>query len=127
MVKSNSIPFLFHILIEVPASINFFLNPSATLPTPQPHAHGVIRQYAILLMVTNIIAAILYLRPLDLLSCRIAGAMSLYHIGPLVRAVIRQYRSEKGRGGTGLGGPLVHAIAHMACLLGLGFTFAAKR
>ena len=127
MVNFTNLAFLLHILIEVPASINFLFNPSATPSTPQPHAHAVIRQYAVLLMVTNIIALIFYLRPPDLLSCRVAGALSLYHIGPLVRAIIRQFRGERGRGGNKLGGPLVHAIVHVVCFWALAIEFAAYR
>ena len=127
MVNSTKPAFLLHILIEVPASLNFFFNPSATLSTPQPHAHAVIRQYAVLLMVTNILALIFCLRPPDLLSCRVAGALSLYHVGPLVRAVIRQSRGEQVRGGSRLGGPMVHAIVHFVCFWGLAIEFAACR
>lgn len=125
MVNSTKVAFLLHILVEVPASLNFFLNPSATLSTPQPHAHAVIRQYAVLLMVTNIIAFIFCLRPPDSLSCRVAGALSLYHVAPLVRAVVRQCRSEQERGANRLGLPLVHAIAHTVCFCGLAIEFAA--
>ncbi|KAI9871303.1 MAG: hypothetical protein M1830_003058, partial [Pleopsidium flavum] len=55
-LTSKTIPFLLHILLELPASILFFLRPSTQLPHPHPPSHALIRQYAILLLSSNLIA-----------------------------------------------------------------------
>jgi hypothetical protein len=81
--------FLLHILIEVPASINFLLFPSRQLETFSPQAHAVIRQYALLLLTSVLIALIFLLRPVDDLSGQVAGVLSLYHIGPALRSIAR--------------------------------------
>ena len=109
-------PFLLHILIELPASLYFLLRPSGTLPTDQPHAHELIRQYALLLISTNIIAAIFLTRPEDRLSGQVAGAFAIYHVGPFVRAMNRVWKGSKG---IILGGPWLHAVVHGACMFWL--------
>ena len=102
-------PFLLHVLIEVPACINFFFRPSATLPIPHPLASAIIRQYALLLMTSNIIAILFIPRPADVLSGQVAGALALYHFGPLVRAISR---IRDGESSNALGGPWLHALLH---------------
>lgn len=113
-----------HLVIETTASINFFLRPSATLTAPQPHSHGVIRQYALLLLTTNIIVAIVLNRAVhDALSEQIAAALALYHAGPFVRAVSR---IRQGNSGDVLGGAWLHAFSHLlcfACLVASSFPF----
>ncbi|KAF6232480.1 hypothetical protein HO173_009360 [Letharia columbiana] len=105
--------FVLHLVIETTAAINFFFRPSATLSTPQPHSHGVIRQYALLLLTTNIIVAVVLNRAVhDALSEQIAAAIALYHTGPLVRAVSRIHR---GNSGDVLGGAWLHAFSHLLC------------
>ena len=76
-----NIPFFLHILGEFGASVGFFFRPSQTLQRPQPHAHGVIRQYALLLTSTNLIAAIFLTQnhPTEI-SRKVAGALALYHL-----------------------------------------------
>ena len=102
-----------HLVIETTAAINFFLRPSATLSTPQPHSHGVIRQYALLLLTTNIIVAIVLNRAtVDALTGQIAAAVALYHAGPFVRAVSR---IRRGNAGDILGGAWLHAVSHLLC------------
>lgn len=114
-----SIPFFLHILTEVPASGSFFLHPSLTLQTPQPGAHGVIRQYALLLASTTLIAAIFLLQPPSKTSCQVAAALALYHVGPLTRAVSRARAEESIRIRGGLGWPWVHAGFHGLCIAAL--------
>ena len=102
-----------HVIIETTAAINFFLRPSASLSTPQPHSHGVIRQYALLLLTTNIIVAIVLNREMhDALSAQIAAAVALYHAGPFVRAMSR---IRRGNSDGVLGGAWLHAFSHLLC------------
>lgn len=89
--------FLLHILIEVPASINFLVYPSGQLGSPSPQAHPIIRQYALLLMTSVVIAIIYMLRPLDSTSGQVAGALGIYHVGPSLRSIARlQTRFQQG-------------------------------
>lgn len=111
---------LLHLIVEVPASMNFLLRPSATLSIPQPQAHAVIRQYALLLMSTNLIALALLMREMDQLSGKIAGALALYHIGPITRAFSRIQKRESG---SVLGGPRLHAFVHVLCAVTLVTSF----
>lgn len=118
-----SLPFILHIIIELPAATSFALTPSATLSIPQPHAQGVIRQYALLLLSTIIIAASFVLQ-----DCRgeepkmpersVASALALYHLGPLIRAANRSQRGE-GTGRGLLGQPWLHVLVHVLCCLAL--------
>lgn len=123
MAFLGRLPFYLHILIETPASLNFILNPSEQLPSPAPQAHAIIKQYAILLLVSVLIAGIFALRPLDRTSRNVAGALAVYHVAPLLRAV---ERAGYGNFGKGLGGPVVHLIVHGACFLGLGGLYVGK-
>ena len=121
-----SIPFLLHLLVELPAAFAFAIYPSATLPVPQPYAHAVIRQYALLLLSINIIAAIFIFRDHEaytidydgLTERRVAGALALYHCGPLIRAGRRIWKGEKGKRGLS-GQPWVHFVAHTVCGMAL--------
>lgn len=111
---------LLHLIIELPASINFLLRPSATLSAPQLQAHAVIRQYALLLISTNIIVLALLMREMDQLSGKIAGALALYHLGPIARALSRIRKQESG---SVLGGPKLHAFVHVLCIVTLVMSF----
>ena len=112
--------FALHLIVEIPASINFFWQPSATLPCLQPHAHGVIRQYALLLFCTNIIVLACIYEPLGQLSRQVARALGIYHVGPLLRALSRIGNAEEQ---DNLGGPYLHTFAHSACALTLFVAF----
>jgi hypothetical protein len=91
--------FLLHIVIEVPAALNFLLFPSRQLTIYSPQAHAVVRQYAVLLFTSVIISALFLFRIHDELSGQVAGALSLYHIGPSIRSVARlRTRLREGRG-----------------------------
>ena len=111
------IAFLCHLIVELPASLNFFFWPSATLSNPQILAHGLIRQYAVLLMSLNLIVAKFLLRQPDQLSRYIAGALILYHFGPLIRAITKLQKVDQQS--TSLGGPMVHFVAHGTCIAAL--------
>ncbi|KAG4417273.1 hypothetical protein IFR04_009563 [Cadophora malorum] len=112
--------FIFHALLEVPASLNFFFRPNEQLSSAAPQAHALIRQYAVLLMSSNIVALIFAFRPLDETSRRVAGALAVYHAAPLVRAVGRVAYQGEGYG-KGLGGPWAHAVLHAGALGALGW------
>lgn len=127
-ISLTSLPFILHILVEVPAAFTFALFPSATLVRPQPDAHAVIRQYGLLLLSTNIIASVFtfqdYKRtPFEDQICQIeawvAGSLALYHLGPLIRAAFRSWR-ERERRRHFVGQPWLHTIAHGICSIALG-------
>jgi hypothetical protein len=121
----STLPFWFHLLIELPASINFFLNPSEQLSSPAPQSHTIIRQYAVLLLVSALIALIFAFRPIDKTSRNVAGALSLYHLAPVTRAGSRILEGSRGYG-NGLGGPATHLIVHTICFAGLVSIFLSR-
>lgn len=124
-ITTYSTPFLFHIILETPAAIAFALFPSATLRTPQIQAHAVIRQYALLIWSTVLISAAFACWSNDLLSLdphtrmlehQVAGALALYHLGPLARAGRRMWDVE-GRCWRAM--PCLHLLSHGACGMAL--------
>ncbi|OBT66931.1 hypothetical protein VE03_04153 [Pseudogymnoascus sp. 23342-1-I1] len=120
MIRFLHVAFGLHILVETPAALNFFLNPSEELQlvTPSPSAEAVVRQYALLLLCSNIIALVFLLRHIDKASRHVGFALGFYHLGPSLRAMSRLVRNETALG-LSLGGPVVHLVAHMACLAAL--------
>ena len=123
-------PFILHTLIELPACFAFALFPSATLSTPQPHAHALIRQYAVLLLSTNLIAGSFIFRSHKILlscddtgyvQCWVAFSLALYHLGPLMRAGSRIWEGwgRMTREKDTLAMPWVHAMSHLVCLTAL--------
>lgn len=123
-----SIPFLLHLIIELPAAIQFTVSPSATLRIRQPHAHALIRQYALLLMASNLIAAAFVLHDRRHSECSaleraVAAALAIYHLGPLLRAMAR-YQNGEGENRGLVMQPWLHLIVHFICgleLAGRGF------
>ena len=120
----GSLPFILHIVIELPAALSFAFSPSATLSKPQPYAQAVIRQYALLLLSTIIIAAVFV--PGDRKGDRpkieernVASALGLYHLGPMIRAAHR-FRSGEGTERYLLGQPWLHVLVHVLCCILLG-------
>jgi hypothetical protein len=105
--------FLVHALLETPATLNFFINPSGQLSTYSPQAHAVIRQYAVLLLSTIVISLMFAFRPFDELSGQVAGALALYHVAPMLRATGRLNHREAVRQ------PLLFLATHGICLAGL--------
>ncbi|KAG4032729.1 hypothetical protein MFRU_006g01930 [Monilinia fructicola] len=121
-------PFLLHTVIEIPASLNFFINPSAQLSTPAPQAHTIIQQYALLLFVSALISIVFSRRPVDRTSRNVAGALALYHVAPTIRATGRILRGDGFRkGAKGLGGPWVHLVVHFFCCAALLRLFLSRR
>jgi hypothetical protein len=117
-----------HVFIEIPASLGFLLAPSKTLQRPQPHAHPVIRQYGLLLLVTNILLVALLFElhsdnnTLSSLARRTCGALALYHPAPIWRALRRLTRD--GNPHSLMASPLLHLCLHGACLSTTLFAFA---
>ncbi|KAG0651741.1 hypothetical protein D0Z07_1927 [Hyphodiscus hymeniophilus] len=111
-------PFWIHIILETPASLNFFFNPSEQLSSPAPQAHAIIRQYAVLLLVSNLIALNFALGPLDQTGKNVALALSVYHLAPIFRAGSRILNGDHLYG-HGLGGPWLHLWVHGGCFAAL--------
>ena len=91
LLREKPLGFMLHVVIEVPAAINFFLFPSGQLDSYSPQAHAVIRQYAMLLLTSVLIAMVFLVRPVDQVSGQIAGALSIYHVAPCLRSIGRLY------------------------------------
>ncbi|KAK4692643.1 hypothetical protein P7C71_g4600, partial [Lecanoromycetidae sp. Uapishka_2] len=122
-VLRMSFPFILHILIETPAALAFAVFPSSTLSVRQPAAEAVIRQYALLILSSNVIAAIFVFHDPNIsdgvfLEGRVAAALALYHVGPLMRAVTR-IRNDEGQARPLLEQPWLHAWVHAVCLVAL--------
>lgn len=118
MIRLLHAAFGLHIVVEIPAALNFIVNPSEELQlaTPSPSAEALIRQYALLLICSNLIALVFLLRPIDKVSRRVACSLGLYYLGPAVRAISRLIRNEPALG-TSLGGPAIHLVVHMFCFV----------
>lgn len=116
MLRLIHIAFGLHILVEAPAALNFIVNPSEELQlgTPSPSAEALIRQYALLIICSNLIALVFLMRPIDTVSHRIAYSLGIYHLGLALRAISRLVRNEPALR-TSLGRPAVHLVVHMFC------------
>jgi hypothetical protein len=104
-------PFLAHAVVEIPASINFFLYSSSQLGLYSPQAQAVVKQYAVLLLSSVMIAlSFAFRNNVDTLSGQVAGALALYHLAPMFRAI------GKMNGGRLGWRPLFVLVAHAFCL-----------
>ena len=112
-------PFVAHIVVETPACINFMFNPSGQLGNHTPNAHAIIRQYALLLLSSILIAMLLITRDLDKLSGQIAGALAVYHVGPSIRAFSRCWNSSSHDSASSLWKAPLYMLVHTICLAGL--------
>jgi hypothetical protein len=119
-----------HSLVETIGIAGFLFIPSATLTVPQPHAHGVIRQYALSLLSLNcciwtalyhrtFLAKALAPHPKETQQLRqgLALSLSVYHLGVAIRAVNSIMLGD--REPPMLGSALIHLP------LGLGFVVEA--
>jgi len=131
LISLHTIPFHLHTLFELPASLNFFLRPLQQIQPPSssstsnsplilpPSVSAVVRQYAALLFASCCVSLTFAARAHhDETARRGAGALALYHLAPLMRAVSRLRSGETPFEG-GLGGPAVHAIGHGIIFLSL--------
>ena len=125
MTSFHAFSFLLHAIVETPACLNFLLFPDDQLTVAAPQAHAIIRQYAVLLFCSVIIAVIFAHRAMpDITSGNVAGALAFYHIGPLVRAWARiDTRAPSDTQRTPLlKDPVLHFVVHSICLGSLGLT-----
>jgi len=107
--------FLLHALIEVPACLNFFLFPSGQLGTPTPQAHAVVRQYAVLILSSILVAMSFVRRPRDEVSARVAGALAVYHLAPSIRSASRLRRQAQSGERLVPSEAFVYLMAHVIC------------
>ena len=112
-------PFVAHIVVETPACINFMFNPSGQLGSPTLNAHAIVRQYALLLLSSVLIASLFVTRDLDKLSGQIAGALAVYHVGPSIRAFSRCRNSSSHNNASSLWEAALYMLVHTICLAGL--------
>ncbi|EXJ87018.1 hypothetical protein A1O3_03975 [Capronia epimyces CBS 606.96] len=111
----GNVGFVLHSVVEVPACLNFFLFPSDQLGRESPHAHAVVRQYAVLLFSSVLVAVAFVGRPVDDLSGRVAAALALYHIAPSVRSLARLTRQAQLRQPLVLSEAFLYLIVHALC------------
>lgn len=122
-MEANTVGFLLHICIEVPATCNFALFPSGQLGQRTSHAHAVVRQYALLLFTSILIAIIFLQRPVDALTGQVAGALAIYHIGPSLRSISRLRLRAKQHQNLMLSEPFLYLLAHSITGAALAHTF----
>lgn len=113
--EGYNLAFVFHALIEIPAAINFMFVPSKQLGKYTPHAHAIIRQYALLLLVSVLISLTFATRPTDDLSRMVAGSLAMYHIGPALRSVGRLRQQAAQAKPLLLSEAALYLVVHIAC------------
>jgi hypothetical protein len=113
-----------HLLTETPASFSFLLAPRAQLPGASPEATLILRNFGGLLMATNLACVVLLTRPADdEITALLCLSLGTYHVWPIARAWTRMKWGRQGarKEGQGekkvLGGPVVHFVVHVACLV----------
>lgn len=111
-----NLPFLLHVVVETPATLNFLLFPSDQLSAHTPNAHAIIRQYACLLFGSVLIALAFVQRPIDTLSGQVAGAFAIYHVAASVRAGSRLKRQMSQRRQILLSEASLHLLVHSLCV-----------
>lgn len=114
-IKGYNMAFMLHIIIEVPAAINFMVQPSKQLGIYTPHAHAIIRQYAVLLVSSILISVIFVSRPLDSLTRNVAGSLAIYHVGPFLRSWSRLQSQAKQSLPVLLSEAALYLICHLLC------------
>jgi hypothetical protein len=120
---SLHVPLLFHLLIETPASISFIFFPKAQLPNASPDAILISRNLGGLLLATNLVCLV-FLTGGESYDNQLVAKVSLclgtYHVWPAHRAYVRLARGRNGgREKKVLGGPAVHLVVHLGCLVAL--------
>lgn len=122
-IRGYNMAFMLHIIIEVPAAINFMFQPSKQLAIYTPHAHAVIRQYAVLLASSILISVIFVSRPADDLTRNVAGSLALYHIGPFLRSWSRLRSQAQQSLPLLLSEAALYLVCHLLCGAALLFCY----
>ncbi|KAK4229486.1 hypothetical protein QBC38DRAFT_472526 [Podospora fimiseda] len=128
MTLSIQLPLIFHLMIELPASISFLLFPQTQLPGASEETILILRNFGGLLLSTNLLVIIFLLygghQTLNDLGGWILLCLGSYHFWPIWRAWIRIKRMSREGGNKQkkvLGGPVVHFWVHLGCLVTLCF------
>jgi len=131
--EGYNMAFVMHAVIEIPAAINFMFLPSKQLGEYTPHAHAIVRQYALLLLVSVLISLTFATRPMDDLSRAVAGSLAMYHIGPALRSMGRLRRQAAQSKRLLLSEATLYLVVHIACgtslfmcYLGVGPVYGAR-
>lgn len=112
-LQEYNMAFVLHIIIEVPAAINFMVQPSKQLGVHTPHAHAIVRQYALLLLSSILIAVTFASRPADDLTRTVAGSLAIYHIGPFLRSWSRLTSQAKQSSPVILSEAALYLVCHL--------------
>lgn len=115
MVFQYNLGFLLHIVFEIPACLQFFILPSRQLGVSTPHAHALIRQYAVLLLSSVLIACVFVTRPPSEVSAQCAGALVVYHVAPAFRSVARLRRQARSKQPVFISEAFLYLIVHSVC------------
>lgn len=129
-MASQTLPFVFHLLIETGAAASFIFRPEQQLPGCSAAARLILRQYGGLLLSTNLVCLVaIFHHHHQPPSCGtgattrlLAAALGTYHAWPIHRALARLRYKVQGDGGgdsgggAALGGPVVHLVVHSLCL-----------
>lgn len=126
-LTTSNAGFLLHAAIEIPAAINFMLFPSKQLLIHTPHAHAVIRQYALLLLSSVLISMLFISRPADDLSRLVAGALAIYHIGPALRSCGRLRQQKADSRPFFFSEAFLYLCCHIICGMSLVIAFLAAK
>lgn len=115
MWKGYNVAFVLHVAIELPAALSFMVNPSRQLGRCTPHAHAVVRQYALLLFSSILVALVFIPHPADCVSGRVAASLAIYHVGPTVRSWYRVCGTGSLPHAISWGEGLLYFIVHAVC------------
>ncbi|KIV89744.1 hypothetical protein PV10_07124 [Exophiala mesophila] len=112
---TSNLGFLLHIIFELPACIQFFMLPSRQLGIYTPHAHALMRQYAVLLFSSVLIAGIFVTRPPSEVSAQCAGALATYHVAPALRSIARLQRQIQSKQAVLISEAMLFLVVHSVC------------
>lgn len=118
------LPFIFHIVIEIPAALTYILKPSSHVNPLPESARLILQSFGGLLLTSNLVALVFLRRPFDDTSRQVAIAFAFWHVWPCHRAVVRLNRGGDGEAastkGT-LGGPALHLAIHSTLLVSFAY------
>ena len=119
LMHLHSFALLLHAAVELPAALNFFCFPDDQLADAAPQAHAVIRQYAVLLLCSALIACTIASQEPGTTTSYVAGILAVYHVAPLLRAWSRLRDPEVPERRPWLKDPRIHFFVHFLCLSSL--------